>query len=222
MDWSESWSILIPLLVYWFHKAQPRYMRPVMFYLIAALILNLAADTIAYFALALHPDPSAWWYSNTRIYNLHNLIRFAFFSAFFYRLGVAFQKWVSWSAVIFVAGAIGIEIFVGESVFSRTSINSMLHTLEALLLLVLCLFYYLSSVSADDVRPFRRKSFWQVTAIAVYCVANFFVFLFYSPLLKANPTDTYRLWTLHNVAFVLSCIFTAIALYVPARDTDTA
>ena len=58
--------------------------------------------------------------------------------------------------------------------------------------------------------------FWVVTGLSIYVVINFFVFLFYVPLLTENPDLADRMWSIHNLAYITMCIFIAKAFYEPA------
>src|SRR5947209_13678568 len=81
LSWSEVWALFLPLAALFSRKGQPRWLRPVILYVFIALLLNLPADIIAEFKRKLNFPH--WLQSNTILYNLHSIIRFACFSAFF-------------------------------------------------------------------------------------------------------------------------------------------
>src|SRR5687767_1661657 len=84
--WSEVWAPIIPLIVLLLKKKQPHFLTPVVLYLWLALFLNLTADIIGDFRHLLPP----WLQSNTVLYNIHSVLRFACFSAFFLMLNQPF------------------------------------------------------------------------------------------------------------------------------------
>ena len=47
LDWSEVWAPLIPLVFLLFKKNQPRFLKPVILYLVAAFLLNAVSDIIS-------------------------------------------------------------------------------------------------------------------------------------------------------------------------------
>lgn len=222
MNWSETWALLIPLITWWRHPLQPAFMRPVLLYLVMAFLLNLSADAIGHAAMKYHPDKTEWWYSNTRIYNLHSFIRFLLLLIFLFKARLISGRWLGITTVVFLVGILIIEAIGLESILNRDSINSSLHTLEAILLIVLCMVGFFKIMDLENADMLRSKVFWLLTSISVYCVANFFVFLFYSPMLRTSQPITFRLWYLHNIAFIIYCIFTSIAIYVSNRNPNSA
>src|SRR5690349_11245276 len=81
-DWSEVWALLIPLFALIGKSKQPSFMKPVIIYLWATLLLNLAGDIIGDFKKHL-PD---WLQSNNPLYNIHSIVRFTCFTYFFISL----------------------------------------------------------------------------------------------------------------------------------------
>ena len=221
IDYAEIWAIFIPLIVLARHRKQPDYVKPIIWYLWLALLLNIACDLISFLAIRFrNPEEHKWWYSNTVIYNIHSIVRFALFSAFFLRLREFGRKWIWYASVVFIVATIVIELFSDDSIFNTKLINSSLFLTESFILLLLCMAYYLKAIRSSEVKLGKQKSFWIVTGIAIYCVVNFFVFLFYKPFVLELSPLAHGVWRLHNVAFVIWSIFTAIALYVSVRDFD--
>jgi hypothetical protein len=48
-------------------------------------------------------------------------------------------------------------------------------------------------------------------------VINFFVFLFYVPMIKQDLKMADNIWNVHNIANILLCIFITKAFYVSPR-----
>src|SRR5688572_4718788 len=88
-DWTEVWSLIIPLLVIIYHRGKFRDIKPVVIYVIVAFILNLVATTQYNFNSVL---PTALK-NNNIFYNLHSIARVAFFS--WYIIGLRHHRYVT-------------------------------------------------------------------------------------------------------------------------------
>ena len=211
-DWSEVWALLIPLFALFFRRKQPVYMKPVIFYLWIALFLNLTGDIIGDYKRYL----PHWLHSNNILYNIHSLVRFACFGYFFRLDGKTYRgiigRIINLAAVFFILyNFIYVEDFTNPNHLS----GNLLAT-EAFVLLIYCMQYYLSRLNAEVGEFAGRKDFWMVTGLCIYLVVNFFVFLFYVPMLSENPEMADQMWLVHNIAYISLCIFIAKSFYVPA------
>ena len=104
-----------------------------------------------------------------------------------------------------------------ENYFDKNAINGKLFTIEAYFLLIYCLLYYLSQLR-DETEDFRQnKEFWIVTGLSIYVVINFFMFLFYVPMIQQNELLAEKMWSVHNMAYILLCLFITKAIYVPLQ-----
>jgi hypothetical protein len=74
--------------------------------------------------------------------------------------------------------------------------------------------YYLSKLRQEVHKITTGKNYWVVTGLSIYVVVNFFIFLFYVPMIKQNPFLTGRMWDIHNVAYIIFCTLIAKAFYV--------
>jgi hypothetical protein len=104
-----------------------------------------------------------------------------------------------------------------QDFFYTQRISSSLLSAEAYSLLILCMVYYLSQLKEEEESIVRGPDFWVTTGLCVYVVINFFVFLFYSAMLRQDPNLAERIWDVHNIAFIIFCFFIATALYVSPR-----
>jgi hypothetical protein len=78
--------------------------------------------------------------------------------------------------------------------------------------------YYLSVLNdEDDDTAFKGPVFWIVTGLSIYVVINFFVFLFYVPMITQNLVLALDIWNVHNAAYIILCLFIARALYATTR-----
>jgi hypothetical protein len=217
LDWSEVWALLIPLIVLLFKREQPHFLKPVIIYLWLALLINSMIDTIMVYK-KYFPD---WLQSNNPYYNVHSVARFACFSIFFMQLPqtsfTSLKKWLAILSVIFIL--INFSLF--DNFFNPEHLSGNLLAAEAYLLLVYCMQYYLSELRDENNVLAGGPDFWIVTGLSIYVVINFFVFLFYVPMLDSDPLLADRMWNVHNIAFIIFCIFITKAFYGPFRNKYT-
>ena len=88
---------------------------------------------------------------------------------------------------------------------------------EAYLLLVYCVLYYLSKLRDEEDDIVWGPDFWIVTGLSIYVVVNFFVFLFYVPMIIQDAGLANNIWDVHNVAYIILCLFISKAFYGAAR-----
>ncbi len=217
LDWSEVWALLIPVFVLLIKRKQPVILKPVVWYVCLALVINLAIDIIGDYKEFL-PD---WLQSNNPLYNMHSLVRFICFSLFFILLPQqAFNKVRKWLIVLSVIFIIINFSFI-DNFFNYNSFSGNLLTVEAYLLLAYCMLYYLSVLRNDKNIIFDGPDFWVTTGLSIYVAINFFVFLFYLPMITVSPTLAENIWNVHNIAFIIFCIFLTKAFYGPFRNQYT-
>lgn len=211
LDWSEVWALLVPLLFLTVTHKQPAILKPVIVYLWLALILNVSGDIIANFKKAYHFPP--WLQSNNPVYNIHSIIRFACFSYFFLRLRHPFfkkiKKIISLASLVFVI----INFTLFEDFFYPGNLSGNLLSAEAYLLLIYCMLYYLSLLRAEVELISDSPEFWVVTGLSIYVVVNFFVFLFYVPMIRQSSILADDMWSVHNIAYIVLCLFITKAFY---------
>ncbi len=213
MNWSEVWAPLIPLAVLLYKKHQPAFLKPVIVYLFIALFINLAGDLID---VGKHYLPS-WLQSNNPLYNVHSIVRLICFSYFFTAV-----PYISISIAKYLIPAVSVLIIIINFSFienfgNPNHLSGNLLATEAYLLLIYCMQYYLSKLKNENDDVSSGADFWVVTGLAIYVVINFFVFLFYVPMLQQDVTLAINIWYLHNVAYIVLCIFITKAFYEPAR-----
>ncbi len=217
LNWSEVWALLIPLAVLLFKRRQPPFLMPVIIYLWLALLINLVID----FIMAYKAFFPLWLQSNTPFYNIHSIARFACFSIFFYQLRQAYfsklKKLLLLLSVVFII----INFIFFDNFFNPDQISGNLFAGEAYLLLVYCMLYYLAELRNNDNALAGGPDFWIVTGLSIYVVINFFIFLFYVPMLNVDPSLADNMWNVHNVAFIIFCIFITKAFYGPFRNQFT-
>lgn len=216
LDWSEAWAPLIPLVVLLFMRPKIKFLKPVIVYLLLAFPINLLGDLIADYRKELHfPE---WVQGNTPLYNIHSIIRFICFSYFFITLPQRSFHFIKKILPVISAVLIIIDFGFYENFFSTEQISGNLLTAEAFLLLIYCMLYYLSELRNEEDVLSRASDFWITTGLSIYVVVNFFVFLFYNPMLKQNPELADHIWNVHNIAYIIFCLFITKAFYVSAAN----
>lgn len=216
LNWSEVWALLIPLGVLLFRSNQPVILNPIIIYLCLALTLNLFADIIVEFKRPFHFP--IWLQSNNPVYNVHSVTRFACFGYFFSALPQPAYRSIKWLIpVIFVVfGIIDFSFF--ERFFNPAHLSGNLLSTEAYLLLVYCMLYYLAVLNDTEDVISKGPTFWIATGLSIYVVINFFVFLFYVPMITQNLVLALDIWNVHNIAYIILCLFITKALYAPAGN----
>ena len=209
LGWSEVWALLIPLVILLFRRQQPATLKPVIIYVWIAFILNLAIDIITAINIYHHNFDL----SNNTLYNIHSVVRFVCFSLYFIQLPqtsfIKFKKVLTLVFLIFVV----INFGFFENFFNFDSFSGNLLATEAYLLLIFCMLYYLSELKDDSKNLFNGSDFWVVTGLSIYVVVNFFVFLFYLPMIDVDLDLAVNIWNVHNIAFIIFCVFIAKGLY---------
>lgn len=185
-------------------------MKPVIVYLWIALVLNLICDSM----MLVYDKLPGEYRSNTIFYNIHSLARFICFVTFFYRLGPSPYRLLQ-KTLMGIFGIIFILYFTFiDSFFNTRYISSDMMSGESFFLLCFCLLYYLAELRNDQPEFWHGKAFWVVTGISIFDILNFFIFLFYRPLLDENRMLALNIWSLHNIAFIFFILFLAKAIYV--------
>lgn len=219
IDWAEVWALLIPLLVYYLYKPKVAWTKPLKLYLMIAFLINLTGNLIWY---RLKLGIGDWIYSNfsyfynsdgafdnTILYNLHSVIRFLFFVAFFNYLNKVFKK------LNLVIPAMFLLMFFTTFVFYKDirEFSSFLLGTEAALLLVYCLTYYLLLLKDEESSIKKSPHFWTVTGLSIYVVINFPIFLFYNVLAKQAENFAVNIWDIHNISYLTLCLFITKSFY---------
>ncbi|WPU91669.1 hypothetical protein SNE25_20330 [Mucilaginibacter sabulilitoris] len=211
-DWSEVWALFIPLFVWVFHKKQPSFLNSVVVYLWLALALNLFGDIIGDFRTPFHFP--LYLQSNNPVYNIHSVVRFVCFSCFFLSIQRhQFKKLKNIIIGTFILFLI-IDFVFFEHFFLPDHLSGNLFSAEAYLLLIFCMLYYLTVLNAEEETAFKSPDFWVVTGLSIYVVVNFFVFLFYVPMITQNPDLANNIWDIHNVSYIILCLFITRGFYV--------
>lgn len=212
-DWIEVWALLIPLFFITSAKTSPVYMKPVKIYVVAAFIINLLI-TLIWKRNKLGITLPDWLHSNNFLYNINSLVRLILFSLFFILLKQRFMHRVK--IILPVAFLIFVIAYFSfyEDFFNYNVFSSLLLAIEAALLLFYCLQYFIYMVLESKSASLKKHPhFWVVTGLSIYVAVSFLIFLFFDYLTKYNQLFARNIWYIHNVAFLILCIFLARAFY---------
>ncbi|HEX4875867.1 MAG TPA: hypothetical protein VFV31_04295 [Chitinophagaceae bacterium] len=209
-DWSEVWALLIPLAVILRSPRRCRECLPLVIYIIVALLLNIISVLIQ-----LYQDEMPYYLQNNNLfYNLHAIARVILFSWY---IGLICNK--RFSTV--TKAAIGVfSLFLAANfifIESILDLSKWLPVAETVILLLLCMKYFLFSIKDDSETDWTKEpSFTACTAIALYVAATFFVFLFItSPWVayKVNLRFALMIAEFYKLIFLIYCVLLAIAIY---------
>ncbi len=212
LDWSEVWALFIPLAIILTRKNPPAYLKPVRLYIWIALLLNTAALVIWYRNRLGLTDLPEFLHSNNFLYNIHSVIRLFLFVWFFILLNQRFMHRVKVVLPFLFILLLLINFVFFEDFFNYAMLSSRLLATEAAILLFYCLQYYIYLTIDDKSTSLKKQpGFWVVTGLSIYVAANFFIFLFYTYLLKQNLiVFAVNIWDVHNIVFIILCICIAI------------
>ena len=211
-DWSEVWALLIPLAVIVFKKKYEKDIRVLIGYVIIAFVLNLAAN----FMLQFYYLVPKWMYvngmsNNNILYNIHSIVRVLMFS--WYILMVrhyGFSFILKTLLAVYVAFVLINFIFI-EPVFF---LSTHLFAAESIMLLVICLSYFISSIQDESqVNWIKHPSFFVCAGVTFYEAITFFIFLFFYPLSQKDQSFFLVTMRIYNISFVVLCILLALAFY---------
>lgn len=219
VDWAEVWALLIPIVVLWIRRPNQKWTIPIKWYLGFAFLVNLIGDIIwKQKRLGIYEflhDRLPFLYNsdgsfeNIILYNLHSIMRFLLFAWFFHYQGDIFKKLNKFIPPLTILLTI-INFIFNEDI---RNFNSVLMATEAALLLIYCLIFFFQMLKNEDITIKKMPSFWVVTGLSIYVVINFPIFLFYTAVAKQSENFAVGIWDIHNISFIIFCIFIAKSFY---------
>jgi hypothetical protein len=216
-DWAEVWALLIPLTIFIIRKPVANWIRPVKWYVITALFLNICINIFWYInKFELFGSKPGHIWNNNVLYNLNSVARLLLFAWFFNLLRQRFMHRVKaiipYAFLVFVL--INFIIYENFIPSKQEIFSSRLLSTEAALLLFYCLQYFIYMVIEDKtVGLTKQPGFWIVTGLSIYMAVSFFIFLFYDYLRVASNKFAVDIWDVHNSAFILLCILISKQFY---------
>jgi len=223
LNWSEVWATLIPLAIFLWYKPKAKWVKPLIVYLLLALLLNLIADFTwksNRFGLKEWSKKFFWWlYHDTGqgkrlytviLYNINSFIRLLLITWFFYKVNPGFRKIYIILTALFVAG-VGINFVFFENIL--LSFSSRLFTVEAAIILFYCLLYhYTTNMNDKIISPIALPETWVVMALTLYTSINFLIFLFFNYLIMEQEKYAISVWNVHNLSYIVLMIIMGASL----------
>lgn len=209
LEWSEVWAILIPLLILLLKHNNSASLTPIVWYLICALILNLTADLIRWHSWH-NPKVSGFLKYNNWLYNCHSIVKTILFVLFFKYAGNS-SKWFNskWIIITFLLFVILNFLFFDNFFY----ISSHLFTVEGIVLLICCVSFFLRRLQDEELYIEFDPPLIIATGLTIYEGINFFIFLFFNVLMKKEKGFAITIWDVHNISFIIFCVFIAYAFY---------
>ena len=226
LDWSEVWALLIPLTSLLVYKSKTSYLKPVRIYVIATFFINLLIDLLADYKKKWGLEEGDFLWNNNFLYNISSILRLLLFAWFFILLRQRFMHRVKaiipFAFLVFVS----VNFILFEKFIPMTrdeSFSSRLLATESALLLFYCLQYFIFQIIEEKTDHLaREKGFWVVTGLSIYVAANFFIFLFYSYLTDAKRHFAVDIWDVHNIVFIILCLFIAKQFHQEYKNEQAA
>lgn len=217
LNWSEVWALSIPLTIMLLTKNKSTYLRPIRIFLILAFLTNCFIVVLAEYKRPLGVTQDDLLWNNNFLYNILSVFRLFFFSWFFIALNQRFMHRIkriipAGFFLFLLINFIFYEDFIPKG--NNESFSSRLLATESALLLFYCLQYYIFLILEDKTTNIKRqRGVWVVTGLSIYVAASFFIYLFYSYLTDVKRNFAVNIWDVHNICFIILCIFIAIELY---------
>lgn len=217
LNWSEVWALLIPLTVLLWKKNKEEYLKPIRIYVGATLLLNTGIVLISECKGPWGLQQGDFFWNNNVFYNIGSILRLLLFAWFFNLLKQRFmhrlKMIIPFAFLLFVLiNFVFYENFIPFGAFE--SFSSRLLATEAALLLFYCLQYFIFLMIEDKPAKLSfQPGVWVVTGLSIYISVSFFIFLFYSYLSKVTKDFAVNIWDVHNIVFIILCIFIAKQFY---------
>lgn len=205
-DWSETWGLLIPLLVMLIYQPRAREMRSIRIYVWIGFLVSLAA-TVMY---VYYKQLPASLKNNNVLYNLHSFVRVVFFSWFImqYRFGKSNRVGRSLVASYLIFTSVNFIFWTTPLYFSQLHFVA-----ESIVLLLLCIIFFFRAIRDESETDWiKHPAFLVCAGISLYEAVNFFTFLFYNLLIEYKSFLKVA-WTIHNLTLVVLGIMLALGLY---------
>ena len=211
---SEVLALLIPLMIFVFYKPDRTKMRYIIAYTITAFVLNL----ITFLLYVYHSYLPSYLQNNNILYNLSSLIRVLFFGLYIYHIKpYRFQivhKIVF--AAYFIYALVNFTFIQSPFFLSNTFLAA-----ESIVLLIFCLFFFLSFMQDDsETNWLRQPSFLICIGICLYECVIFFIFLFFYALSQKNPSFGVITLYIYYSVFIILCILLGLALYRSRKNNN--
>jgi hypothetical protein len=206
--WAEVWPLLIPLFIFFIYGVKDKSNKPIIIFVIASFFVSLIAIVFTQFYTRM----PTWFKSNGILYNINSILRTILFG--WYILQIAQVKRFIFTRILLMLyiGTTILFILLSKSIWS---LDVPIFASESIVLLILCLTYFLNSIMDDDVTlSFKDPVFLVCAGLSFYEGMNFFFYLFIYALSDSNHNLGYITMKISQYSFIALCILLGIALYL--------
>ena len=214
--WAEVWPLLIPLFVFLLYRPVDKDLGAVLTYSIISFFLLLIAVIQQQHVLEM---PS-WFKNNGILYNLNSVIRTLFIGWYIYQMRPVkqhlFARYVLPAYILFLL----VYFYFFANLFN---FDVILFTAESIVLLILSLTFFLSSIIDDEMRLSAKDPVFIIcVGISLYESVNFFINLFMYALSDFNHKLGYLTFEISRYSVIVLCLLLGTALYQGRRKKALA
>jgi hypothetical protein len=174
------------------------------------VVLAFLINTISTIMFVYYREMPSFLKNNNVLYNIHSVMRVCLFG--WYILSVHSKSYSLLSKIISVTYILFVIInfLFYESVWF---FSSRLFSAESIVLLALCISFFIRSIKDESSTDWiKHPSFIICAGLGFYETTNFFIFLFFYPLLESDREFGKLTWTIHNFSFVIFCTMIAVGI----------
>lgn len=207
LKWSEVWPWLIPLTIYLvFLRQKDRYLALTILSGFA-IVLTFIGSYIGYYRGTL----PKFLQNNLVFYNILSVLRALILGWFIINLPqLKIYRFIKVLYVLFIA-ALLINFIALESFLN---FSHRLFTAESILLLMLCITYFLGTILDEEVELSAfHPDFLICTGISLFAATNFFIYLFFEALIKLDIDFGFATMQISKYSNILIGIFFGLALF---------
>lgn len=195
--WSEVWPLFIPLAIFIFFPVRNKKFRLLLVFLILSIIVSLVSTTSWLYGARISWLPK----TNGLLYNVNSLLRTVFLGYFILSL----KQVTQYRYTYYVFGFYGLYTLI-NFIFLEPPGNFSVHFVaaESIVLLILCLTYFLSSILDDNEEiTVNNPAFMICTAIGLFESISFFINLFLFELSISNHKVGLATMKISQYSFIL-------------------
>lgn len=210
-QWIEVWPLLIPLSIFVVSKSRSRKNLPLLLFVVSSIIIS-SLSVISW--LYGNKIPGLTKYNGV-FYNINSIIRVVFLGWFIYQLNQV--KQYKYLRVVIIAYI----LFLALNFLFRESImdlSSHLYAAESILLLIVCLTYFLSAILDDEEEiTFKNPAFLICTGVALYEAITFFIYLFLFQMADVNHNFALSVVKFSQYVFIAFSILLGLGIYQSSK-----
>lgn len=209
--WIEVWPFLIPLSIFLFTKKNAKGNILFIFTFISFLI-SLLANMIWQYSYAFPVS----FRNNNILYNLGSISRTVFPAVYLLQIEtIKPLKFLRYLLFVYLTFLL-INFIFFDSLFL---LSTNQHAGESILMLIICIAFFLHLIIDDEIYFNTVKpALILCTGISIYESINFFIYLFFYPVLKTDFKFSTKIYEASQYSFVLYWLMTGLAIYFQSRQ----